>query len=77
MSNENIAGLKIGFEISFDVTEDEAWEWADQQSIATIHDIAICDRNVIILPLWESDFTKDVSVNFMESFFDFFAEKQQ
>ncbi len=74
---ENVKGTTLQFWIMFTLTEDELWDWADNQSIATIHDISIKDDMVTILPLWSDDTTSEVQQAFQESLYDYFVEKMQ
>lgn len=73
--NENITGLMFAIHITFSITNDELWDWANNQSVGTIHNISLSGDHVIVLPLWEDDYTPEMVVSWSESFYDFFVEK--
>ncbi len=65
-----------------DETNNDLWEWADQQDIATINDIFLHNDaklgwEVVIIPQWDDNLNEVTKQAFTESFNDYFAEKIQ
>lgn len=62
----------IEFQTIQDATDDQLWEWAEQQDILTIENIEKIDNIVIVTAAWDHQVTPKSRIQLVTDFQDYF-----
>ena len=72
---DNVSTQEVYIASPFTITNDEAWEWAEQQDIATINHIEFRNGSLCITPQWAEDTTLSKTQMWEKDFFKYFESK--
>lgn len=71
---ENVNGAEVFFAFPIELSDDQVWEWADQQEIGTIHHISFRHGSVCITPLWIEDCTLERTIEWEKDCTNYFDD---